>query len=212
MYQDSALVERPSCSSTRNHSVCDQPWPPCSGEWSPPERPAAMASLLILMMSSSGIRPPLRSASSSFEIRTSSVKRRARCRSSSGVNSAAGAAGVTVTGFLRSVRSAGLSCAAWRVLGPDCHGSRGLRRSRRAPRRAGRQRPRLVLAPQPAPGRRASSGGRRGSRAAPPEPALAPRARVAGSRRTGAWQSPRVARARVLELGRAMRGGSPVDP
>ena len=30
MYHESAFVERPSCSSTRNQSVIDQPWPPCS--------------------------------------------------------------------------------------------------------------------------------------------------------------------------------------
>ena len=30
-------MERPSCSSTRNHSVFDQPCPPYSSAWSPPE-------------------------------------------------------------------------------------------------------------------------------------------------------------------------------
>ena len=39
MCQESALVERPSCSSTRNHSVFVQPWPPCSGACRPPDRP-----------------------------------------------------------------------------------------------------------------------------------------------------------------------------
>ena len=40
MCHDSALVERPSCSSTRNHSVWLQPWPPCSTACSPPPRRA----------------------------------------------------------------------------------------------------------------------------------------------------------------------------
>ena len=59
MYQDSALVERPSCSSTRNQSVIDQPWPPCSRACRPPDRPAAIASRLMRSISSSGSRPPL---------------------------------------------------------------------------------------------------------------------------------------------------------
>ena len=39
MCQESALVERPSCSSTRNHSSFDQPWPPCSGGVQPAGQP-----------------------------------------------------------------------------------------------------------------------------------------------------------------------------
>ena len=57
MYQESAFVERPSCSSTRNQSVIDQPWPPCSGACRPPDSPAAIASRLIRWISSSDRRP-----------------------------------------------------------------------------------------------------------------------------------------------------------
>src|SRR4029450_1766285 len=38
MCHDSALVERPSCSSTRNHSTWLHPWPPCSTACRPPAR------------------------------------------------------------------------------------------------------------------------------------------------------------------------------
>ena len=44
MCHDSALVERPNCSSTRNHSTCVQPWPPCSTACRPPASPRASAS------------------------------------------------------------------------------------------------------------------------------------------------------------------------
>ena len=113
MCQESALVERPSCSSTRNHSVFVQPWPPCSGACSPPDRRASIASRLMRCLSSSEILPPSRSACSSLGIRTSSTKRRARSwRSScSGVKSAAvagaGGAVVAVIRFLRGVPVSG---------------------------------------------------------------------------------------------------------
>ena len=48
------MVERPSCSSTRNHSVLVQPWPPCSGACRPPDRRASIASRLMRCLSSSG--------------------------------------------------------------------------------------------------------------------------------------------------------------
>ena len=44
MCHDSALVERPNCSSTPNHSTCVQPWPPCSTACRPPDSPRASAS------------------------------------------------------------------------------------------------------------------------------------------------------------------------
>ncbi len=47
MCHEIAFVERPNCSSTRNHSTCVQPWPPCSAECRPPLRPRSSDSRLI---------------------------------------------------------------------------------------------------------------------------------------------------------------------
>ena len=55
MCHDSALVERPNCSSTSTHSSFDQPWPPCSRACRPPWSSAAMASDLMRATSSSVI-------------------------------------------------------------------------------------------------------------------------------------------------------------
>ena len=180
MCQERALVERPSCSSTRNHSILVQPWPPCSGAWRPPESPASIASRLMRCFSSSGILPPLFSASSSLGIRTSSTKRRARSWRSrcSGVRSAAvaaGAAGVTVIGVLRVVEiSAGRGSAG--------HGCR----ARRAP------------APGPRPGRRR-----------PPlrAPASGPRPGTRARRAVRPWVTSRSARTRSVST--SAGGGSP---
>ncbi len=95
MCQKMPLVERPNCSSTSAHSIRDQPWPPYSGECSPPLRRAAIPSCLIRSIVSCGRRPCRRSASCSSGIRTSSTNRRARSRSS--VSS-----GVSSSGRLRS--------------------------------------------------------------------------------------------------------------
>src|SRR3954462_35594 len=43
MCHDRPFVVRPSCSSTRHHSTCDQPWPPCSTACRPPCRRASIA-------------------------------------------------------------------------------------------------------------------------------------------------------------------------
>ena len=40
---ESAFVERPNCSSTRNHSTCDHPWPPCSTRVQPAVQPRGHA-------------------------------------------------------------------------------------------------------------------------------------------------------------------------
>src|SRR5688572_31598401 len=56
MCHESAFVERPSCSSTRHHSVVVQPCPPCSRACSPPDSPASIDSRLMRSRSSSGIR------------------------------------------------------------------------------------------------------------------------------------------------------------
>ena len=120
MCHESALVERPSCSSTRNHSIFDHPWPPYSRSCSPPLSPASTDSLEIRCRSSSGI-PPLRSASSSFGIRTSSTKRRARSRRSccSAVSSAAPAlSGVRVASMLIIILRSRLSAVCRGCAGP----------------------------------------------------------------------------------------------
>ena len=80
MCHESALVERPNCSSTSTHSSFDQPCPPCSRACRPPWSSAAIASDLMRATSSSVISR--RSAFSSSGNSTSSTKRRARAWSS----------------------------------------------------------------------------------------------------------------------------------
>src|SRR5918998_1765510 len=90
MCQDTPFVERPTCSSTSAHVVCDQPWPPCSTAWSPPLSPASIAAALMAAISSDGSRPPASSAATSRGISCSSTKRRARCTTSAWPVSATG--------------------------------------------------------------------------------------------------------------------------
>ena len=182
MCHESALVERPSCSSTRNHSVFDQPCPPYSSAWRPPESRASIASRLMRSCSSSGMSPPARSASSSFGISTSSTKRRARSRSSScsGVKSAAvvraGAAGLIVM-RLRSVprflsRQSELELVVV-VDHVEHESARGLELSRS-------RGPRVRASPPPAD-MRPRRAGFRGSRGAPHVPAPPPPRRRSGT-------------------------------
>ena len=105
--QESALVERPSCSSTSAHARCDQPWPPCSVACSPPASPASSPAARIAATSPAGSRPPAASAASSRGISCSSTKRRARSAIASTSVSRA-----TVVIVCRSFRSPGSPSAS----------------------------------------------------------------------------------------------------
>ena len=193
MCHDSALVARPSCSSTRNHSVWLQPWPPCSTACSPPPRRRSIAAWRISAIRSAGRRPRARSASTSSGISTSSTKARARACSSacSGVRVDASATisvvmdpGVRVDGIGARRGTTGTRAAARRRRAAHrargdrqrahrAHRHRGgrLRRARALPLRLARRPARggaralLRARRRPAPGR--PGGGPRDGRAAP---------------------------------------------